>query len=98
MQTLKTQSQPIIFFLACPIERDYYKPGRGVEKCAKNEMVPALKPGYTKHRPSPVLLIDLKPEFWLPLCGAVGCSMISIPLCRVYAYHMLSRGHEVMIH
>lgn len=61
-------------------------------------MVPALKPGYTKHRPSPILLIVLKQEFWLPLCGAVGCSVISIPLCRVYAYHMLSRGHQVMIH
>lgn len=40
----------------------------------------------------------LKQKFRLPLCGAVGCSSISILLCRVYGYHMLSSGHQVLIH
>lgn len=43
-------------------------------------------------------LIDLTQEFWNSVHGAVGCCVISIPLCRGYAYHMLSRGHQVIIH
>lgn len=82
--------------------RDYYKAGRGAEKCTKMQemvlVVPSLKPGYTKHLSSLILLTDLKQEFWLPLCGAAGCSMIGIPLFRLYAYHMLSSGHQVIIH
>lgn len=61
-------------------------------------VVPALKPGYTKRLTSLILLTDLKQEFWLPLCGAARCSMIDIPLFRLYAYHMLSSGYQVIRH
>lgn len=87
----------VSLLFSCPIERYYYKPGKWAEKQTKmQEMVPPLKPGYTQHLSSLILFIDWKQEFWL--CGTVGCSVVGIPLCRVYAYHMLSRGHQVIIH